>query len=324
MTAPTGGGANTGFQPMPPLTADEYTALRDSIAAHGVLEPVTVDQHGRIIDGHHRRRVCDELGIDCPIRVCQVADDDEAMDLAVTLNAARRQLTQAQKRDLIRAEITRRPGDSDRAIARRVGVDHKTVGAVRRELVGGEIPHPEPADDRHLSRFDRIIAEPDPVVGEALLADWLIDTITEWHEDDPATCPVAHELIPYIAQWATSRWPTWWTFTAVAHRLYVDNRTTVGDWELLGPWLAAIAQVSTEERPPIASTRLAQLVMAIHNPQLDEDTQRLLMRTTHDQLVVAVVEVEHVLKLLGPPPDPAAPASTDSADLLIEPAEETT
>lgn len=59
-------------------------------------------------------------------------NDDAAIDLALTLNCARRHLTQEQKRDLIRSELVRRPNDSDRAISRRVGCSPTTVGAVRK------------------------------------------------------------------------------------------------------------------------------------------------------------------------------------------------
>ena len=40
------------WQVMPPLTADELSALRDDIAANGVLVPITVDQHGVVINEH--------------------------------------------------------------------------------------------------------------------------------------------------------------------------------------------------------------------------------------------------------------------------------
>lgn len=130
-----------GFQPMPALTDDQYAALRADIEARGIVVRVVVDQHGRLLDGHHRRRIAAELGIDCPVEVRKVADDQEAADLAVALNCARRHLTREQIREVIRAELARRPQDSDRAIARRVGCDHKTVGAVRRGR-SGEVPHP--------------------------------------------------------------------------------------------------------------------------------------------------------------------------------------
>lgn len=135
---------NNEFQPMPDLTDDQLDALRADIAKNGIIVPVVVDQHGRVLDGHNRRAIAAELGIDCPVEIRHVGDDDEAADLALALNCARRHLTQEQRRELIRNELVRRPEDSDRAIGRRVGCDHKTVGAVRRAQ-GGEIPHPAPA-----------------------------------------------------------------------------------------------------------------------------------------------------------------------------------
>lgn len=134
--------AVTGYQVMPALSDEEYAALKADIADRGVLVAIVKDQHGNVLDGHHRERICRELDIkDYPIEVRKVTDADEARDIAFTLNLARRHLTREQKRALIVAEIQARPADSDRAIGRRLGVDHKTVGAARREL-SGEIPQP--------------------------------------------------------------------------------------------------------------------------------------------------------------------------------------
>jgi hypothetical protein len=127
------------YQVMPPLSSEEYEALRTDIAARGVLVPVVRDQHGNLLDGHHRQQIAAELGIDCPVEVRHVADGDQARDVAFALNLARRHLSREQRRDLIRREIGLRPDDSDRGIARRLSCDHKTVGSVRREL-SGEIP----------------------------------------------------------------------------------------------------------------------------------------------------------------------------------------
>jgi hypothetical protein len=127
------------IQPLPPLTEEEYNALRADIEAHGVLVPIDVDEEGTILDGHHRARAAAELGIDCPKRVVSGLTAGEKWDHALRLNLQRRHLSSAQKRDLIREELLRAPSRSDRAIARLLGVDHKTVGTMRR----GEIPHEE-------------------------------------------------------------------------------------------------------------------------------------------------------------------------------------
>jgi len=125
-----------GIQPMPPLSPEQYNALKADIMKNGIRVPVVKDQHGRIIDGNNRATIADELGIHVPVEIITIASDEAAYDTALSLNCARRHLSREQIRALIGTEIRRRPGDSDRAIARRIGCDHKTVGSVR----GGEIP----------------------------------------------------------------------------------------------------------------------------------------------------------------------------------------
>ncbi|MFY1688818.1 ParB N-terminal domain-containing protein [Plantactinospora sp. WMMB782] len=134
---------NQPYQLLPPLSAEEYAALRADIEAHGIRVPVDVDEAGQVLDGHHRAAIAAELGIDCPTRVVPGLDEEGKRQHAMALNLARRHLTQADRRRLIAAELRRDDSRSDRRIARIVGVDHKTVGAVRRSLSGGS-PHPEP------------------------------------------------------------------------------------------------------------------------------------------------------------------------------------
>lgn len=147
---PTTGGEKTTmpadqpYQLLPPLTVEEYAALREDIAAAGIRVPIDVDEAGTILNGHHRKAITDELGIDCPSRVVSGLTAEEKRHHALAVNLQGRHLTREQRRDLIAAELEHDPSRSDRAIARLVGVDHKTVGAVRRELAGGEIPHYEP------------------------------------------------------------------------------------------------------------------------------------------------------------------------------------
>jgi site-specific DNA-methyltransferase (adenine-specific) len=117
-------------------------ALRASIRRFGVLVPVARDQHGRIIDGHHRVRLADEEGVNCPEVVITVADDDEAREIARTLNADRRQLTEEQRRAVV-ADL-RRGGHSERAIAGALGVSQATVHRdIGRATDSGESVQPD-------------------------------------------------------------------------------------------------------------------------------------------------------------------------------------
>lgn len=110
------------FPALPPAIE---AALRASIQRFGVLVPVVQDQHGRVLDGHHRSRIADEVGVRYRVDVVQVRDEDEAREIQHTLNADRRQLTEEQRREV--ALALRQEGHSFRAIAGALGVSHQTV-----------------------------------------------------------------------------------------------------------------------------------------------------------------------------------------------------
>lgn len=119
------------FQVMDPLQPHDLAALRESIRERGVLVPVVVDQHGRIIDGHNRRALAAELRVACPEQVVEVVDKQDAAALAWDLNTARRQMTREQRASAVLA--LRRRGFSLRAIAEQTG---QSATSVRRDLAG--------------------------------------------------------------------------------------------------------------------------------------------------------------------------------------------
>src|SRR5215207_3004587 len=122
------------WQLMPPLRPDEYDALKNNIAQRGVMVAVEYDQHGTIIDGHHRVRACQELGIAEWPRVSRTYDTDEERRLqARRLNLDRHHLNQEQ-RALIADELRDDPNRSNNAIAAGLGVTDKTGEAVRTQL----------------------------------------------------------------------------------------------------------------------------------------------------------------------------------------------
>jgi ParB-like chromosome segregation protein Spo0J len=52
------------WQRLPPLSREEYAALKSSIEEAGVLVPVERDMAGDVLDGHHRLRALNELRAD--------------------------------------------------------------------------------------------------------------------------------------------------------------------------------------------------------------------------------------------------------------------
>ena len=122
------------FQVMPPLTVDEYNDLHESIKEHGVQVPITVDENSIVIDGHHRRKIASEIGIDCPTVVKAGLTDTEKRTLALSLNIDRRHLNREQKRALVAKSIKADPQLPDYQHARRSGVSPHTAKSVRNEL----------------------------------------------------------------------------------------------------------------------------------------------------------------------------------------------
>lgn len=133
------------MQVMPALDRATEAALRASIERFGVLTPVVRDQHGRTLDGHHRERIAAELAVPCDAVVIEVADDDEAREIAVTLNTDRRQLDPQQRREVVAA--LRGQGHSFRAIGKALG-----IGKSQAERDASGVPDGTPQPDQVTGR----------------------------------------------------------------------------------------------------------------------------------------------------------------------------
>jgi site-specific DNA-methyltransferase (adenine-specific) len=123
------------YQILPDLLPQEYEALKASIAERGVDIPIIVDNKGNIIDGFHRQRACDELGIFCPQEVRQFATEAEKYGLVLRSNCRRRQLNRKQKEKLIEVYLLRDPQIADNSLGDLIGVSKNTVAKVRTHLV---------------------------------------------------------------------------------------------------------------------------------------------------------------------------------------------
>ena len=77
---------------LPPLSEQELAELRESIKKHGLKYPIKVLPDGRIIDGYHRWLVLEDAVL---FEVIDVPEE-QAYELALMLNIARRQLSPEQ------------------------------------------------------------------------------------------------------------------------------------------------------------------------------------------------------------------------------------
>jgi len=125
------------YQVMPDMAQEEYDALKEDIAERGVMVPIEFDEQGNVLDGHHRLKICVELGIeDYPKIIRTGMSEPEKWTHARKLNMARRHLTREQRRELVQAQIKDTPELSDRQIAKMLGVSNSTVSLMRAELIG--------------------------------------------------------------------------------------------------------------------------------------------------------------------------------------------
>jgi ParB-like chromosome segregation protein Spo0J len=124
----------------PDLSPTEYEQLKASIQTHGPLMSVIEDDEGNLIDGRHRKRACDELGISCPNIRRSFSSEAEKMEVAAAVNAKRRHLSGRQKRVVIANYLQADQDIADNYLGELLGVSKNTVAAEREKLeAGGQI-----------------------------------------------------------------------------------------------------------------------------------------------------------------------------------------
>jgi N6-adenosine-specific RNA methylase IME4/ParB-like chromosome segregation protein Spo0J len=128
------------YQLLPALDGQAFRALKADIADRGVLVPIERDEHGVLLDGHHRARAIEELRAeghfvaDPPVIVRAGLSEVEKRGHVRSLNLNRRHLNPAQRRAVIQAQLRDTPDRSDRSIGRQLAVSHVTVGRARAAL----------------------------------------------------------------------------------------------------------------------------------------------------------------------------------------------
>lgn len=116
---------------LPPLSTEEFEALKADIKQHGVLHPVCVDEDGKILDGRHRLKI----DPDAPKRVIKGLSSAEKEAFVFRANFVRRNLSPAQKDEARRRmkETAKRLREEDakkwtqKRVAEVLGVDQTTV-----------------------------------------------------------------------------------------------------------------------------------------------------------------------------------------------------
>lgn len=229
------------YQVMPPLSGEEYSELKSDIQKRGVMVPIEFDEDGNVLDGHHRLKICEELGItNYPKIVRTGMSEEQKRTHARKLNMARRHLNSEQKRELIREQLRETPERSDRQIAAGLGVSDKTVGSQRKEMERiAEIPQcdRQTSDGRIYPKDRKPVQE--PVVMEEPVVEPVVETELEeapdWTSPDTQVEQKTHYAPPVIE--ANESAPEWWSGETTdapksepAKKPHVVNNSTDNEW----------------------------------------------------------------------------------------------
>lgn len=115
---------------LPSLGQDDYSRLKESIEERGIQESIKILPDGVIIDGYHRNKIAQELDIeDIPYEIKRL-DKDEALELGISLNLARRNLSFEQKKEII-AKLRERGWTQER-VAKVVGIERSRVSQIEK------------------------------------------------------------------------------------------------------------------------------------------------------------------------------------------------
>jgi transcriptional regulator with XRE-family HTH domain len=85
---------------VPPLSAEEYESLKQSIKQNGLWIPIVVNKQGFILDGHHRFKACQELGFEPKTETKDFPDKFHEQMFVIDSNLRRRHLNNFQRIEL--------------------------------------------------------------------------------------------------------------------------------------------------------------------------------------------------------------------------------
>lgn len=123
----------------PPMSAEEYARFADSIAQDGLLDPITLYE-GKILDGRHRQRACDERGVEARYQEWDPSCEITPLEWVIARNLHRRQLTTAQKAALA-VEVKDKLAEAARERMRDGGRKGGQVAGRGRPIGGGPNEH---------------------------------------------------------------------------------------------------------------------------------------------------------------------------------------
>ncbi|MDB2687090.1 ParB N-terminal domain-containing protein, partial [Mariniblastus sp.] len=127
------------YRVFPSASKEERERLKQSIDEVGLKNPVVIDEHGNVIDGHDRRDVCEELDVDWKVNaiVKMGLSEAEKVGLAIELNLWRKSIipNAKQKKELVEKYLQANPQVSGNRIADLFGISQSTASRITKSLI---------------------------------------------------------------------------------------------------------------------------------------------------------------------------------------------
>ena len=139
----------------PAMAAEDFEALKDSIADIGVQNPITIFE-GMVIDGWHRFTAANEVGMPCPTVDLEGVDP---RDFVLAQNKARRHITQAQLGLAVTAVHAWRPHGDQKAA---------TMGTQCPSLTTKQLAEAAGVSERTIKQAKAVQSKAAPEVQEAV------------------------------------------------------------------------------------------------------------------------------------------------------------
>jgi ParB-like chromosome segregation protein Spo0J len=142
---------------LPMIDDANFANLKADIEKNGVLEPILIFE-GRILDGRNRYRAGKEVRRLTPAKFKMFEGDYAAAEAYVfSTNFLRRQMSPAEKQEVICKMLAKYPNESIRQIAKRCGTSHSYVQKIKDKL---NEPSPEQKEFTEFCKTWDALSEP--------------------------------------------------------------------------------------------------------------------------------------------------------------------
>lgn len=185
----------------PPMTDEEFQQLKADIEAHGQRESI-VYWNQMLIDGRHRLRACQELGIE-PMEV-ELEPNDDPVAFALSCNLHRRHLTTSQ-RSMVAAKLAtlkdgKRPSSNDEGSKREdaatlLNVSTASVDRAKQVIEHGSKDVIEAVETGEIpvSLAAKLVAEHPDKREQAAIVKHGAAAVRDYLQDEPSPVPSASE-----------------------------------------------------------------------------------------------------------------------------------